>query len=478
MQKLKFAIILLSISLFLALSGCSIKDIDNAVDGAIDGNFGGGFFGESNNPPGNNPPGSNPGPGDNSGSPPSGGTDPFPIPDNGAPPSSSPPGNNPTPPDGGGISPDASAGGQMFINYVVNTDEVFVSQILGALEIAAELQLTETNPDVNKLRLRAQAYVNKVISDPNATIKELLEATQIAQYLGLEGTVAMKTVADKSYEKYQEALNDPYVSIPDLLVAMQMTQSIDWDEQRVANLNKEKLTSVLLERMQSQNLCKKQLLEISTMAKMFDMNKVITTANTLAASARTMCDKINYQEKIEDISNKTSSITTANITGNLKEYTVMGFAQENTRSYYFEDADFTWTFQETPSFSYDECIIETRTGSGTIKLQGLSDGLIYMSNKTDVEGSMNKEVIIKVLREKGDAPPSNPHACDYVTAEDLDPRTESKWINIYFEGKTDDPSSVAGTYVSPPSSDPTYIEVKTVSYVLAFSDTASTTKKW
>ena len=425
-----------------------------------------------------------PGTGDGSAPSGNGGTD------SGAPPgsdsgNSSPPGTDSGNSPGEGAEGYAGdeASGRAFIQYIVDSPIYVISQIVDAFIMAGNINLKEDDPLRLQLEAKAQAHIDGVVNNPDASMKELLEAIEIAQAMGLKSEEGMAKVSQKTDARIKEILNDPNAGIPDLLIAAELAQSLGTNEEGVYALVVAKIKLKLAAQINNPALCQKQLLEIAELAQGLGIDGVSENAMAAAPNAKPFCGKVNYTfTSIDKLYSLTTKIT-ADITGNLKEVDNVsttiggvtinvdlgGFGQEGSRKYFFEDGKMNWTYDSAPETQ--GCIILKKSGSGMVTLEEQADGTLNVNDDGTFEGDLARtSVTIKVTKEKAAADPTDPHACDYITSEDLAPGEDQIDIDVHIEGTYVDRINLTGSYTGPATDEADFFAQEKATYALHLPD--------
>ncbi|MDO8481349.1 MAG: hypothetical protein Q7S65_06100 [Nanoarchaeota archaeon] len=246
-------------------------------------------------------------------------------------------------------------------------------------------------------------------------------------------------------------------SVPELLNALEVSQQTDLTEYKQQLLDRIKIK--LNMQLVDPGLCKKKLLEIIEVAESFsELSEIAEKANARLPNALVSCDgtakessvRYNYEftSKPEyEIGVRKVKIT-ASVTGTLKEWTVGGFSADGQDSFYFNNAQLTWSWDD---YSESGCEVTTVKGSGTKQLTSSADGAFILFADGTYEGYLvDAEVPLTYsVRAKSaeliddDGYPETPlvNPCGYVK-EESHPETEH--IEVHIEDKTGDMTQISG----------------------------------
>ena len=358
------------------------------------------------------------------------------------------------------------------IEFILSVENPLPSQLLSALETAQLTGMEETDPLVKRLYAKVQSYIDSAAGNPKSTIKELLEAASLAQGLGLNSSGAMDVVSAQAESRAQAVVNDPNSTIWDLIAISQLMQSIGGSTNKGIDAA---ISQKLSEKLASENMCKRQLLDIAAMAQGLGFEGIASAAKSRAESAQMYCVSINSMSRISNSYTHSSTIFDVKIKGDMEEFSQFGFVNEDSRIYYFSNATLGWTYYSEPG---DEtgCIRTTRTGNGSIQLNSINDGTLNVTNGEEYGINIYKLVEVKVEKTKNTVNPSEPHECDYITADDLKPGTEEVPIEVSVNGTTENRTHIVGSYTSPEGSDEDYIEIVTSSWDMLLPDKSTAMK--
>ncbi len=371
-----------------------------------------------------------------------------------------------------GIDPFAAQSSRSFVEFIVNMENPLISQLVTAQEMAAVLNISDNDPLKQQLDTKTQLYIDEIVDNPRSTIKELLEATQLAQSLGLSHQAAYEKIVEKANERLDAVLADPDAPIPDLLVAAQLLQEIgaensDEATQQVMNAIQAKISA----KLDSEDMCRRQLLDLAEISQLLGFGEISQVALAKAQSAAQFCGSVNFEDKHEEEGNSRRIV--ADVQGNLKEFALFGFASQEARSYYFGEGTFTWTYRADPEIG--ACVTTTRSGEGTIQLtDDPTNGQLNVNANGEYSGSIiSKNVQLTVSKELA---PQDPEAdCSYIDTDDLGTETEDYYVSIRIEGTTDN-RLLLKNQAAESTEGSGYADTTTTTWDLRLPDTATAIK--
>ncbi len=307
-------------------------------------------------------------------------------------------------------------------------------------------------------------FIESVLSMENPPRLNLLTALEMAQGLGwkAEEEALMKKLIDKIEFEINSTLNNPGASIRELLEAMQLSQQLGVSEEKTYEQVLARIEQILKQKLQDSKLCKQQLLDAAALAQQLGIKEIDAIALERVPNASAICGTLDFKKETIYIKTGEKTTVTANVEGTIKEFAFGGFAGE-LKQYFFANAKLRWSYSKSPEES--ECISIERKGNGTEALEKELDSFIIVKPDGAYEGGINKTVKLIVTKKKIPSPPDDPERCDGV---DIDESTEEEnyQLNIKFNGNTDTKTYLKGSLNELTKAD-------------AFSDeTNSTTANW
>ncbi len=371
------------------------------------------------------------------------------------------------------VDPFAAQSARSFLEFIVNMDYPLISQLVTAHETAAALNISEGDPLRQRLNAKTQQRIDELVNNPRATIKELLEAMQLAQVLGLEYQGAYDEVVQRANQRVEAVLADPDAPVRDLLLAAQFVQELgaensDEATQRVMARIEQKISAQL----SSENMCRRQLLDLAEISQLLGFNEIAEAALAKAQDASQLCGTVNFEEKHDEERNNWRFVASAN--GNLKEFAPGGFSAQEAHTYYFSEGVLTWEYVADPAVGV--CITTTKTGRGTVQFTDdpFGGAVVVNANTGEYSGAVvSKTVQLTVTKQLA---PQDPEAdCSDIDVDDLNPETEDYDFQISISGTTDDRLRLRDELVD--SYDGyDYTETTTARWDLHLPDTSSTIK--
>lgn len=338
----------------------------------------------------------------------------------------------------------AYAQSMAYLVYIVDAELAFNSQLIAGLEIADLLDLNQTHPLRIKLTSRIQERIDKVVNNSLSTIKELIEANQLAMALDLNYTMGTARIEQRAQEQLDAALNNPNSSVPDLIMGVQFIQQLADPNGDTTEQVKPRIAEILNSRIESVDMCVQQLDEIASIAQKIGLNELANKALRYAAESPQSCASISYTEEVKSKYSENYSLT-GDIEAIYFEYDMGGYTSTQGHMYLFKSGTLNWTY-ENPATT-GGCIIVSKSGSGTEQLGNQMDGSLLISvEDKQLTLNLTKMVKIDVHKEKvvsedcKDTPAPNPadYQEDFAFTIMLDDTFSDNRLHLVGSLSTDD----------------------------------------
>ena len=245
-------------------------------------------------------------------------------------------------------------------------------------------------------------------------------------------------------------------SIPQLLEALGVAQQVGLSEYEPKLMDRIKVKIEM--QLADPGLCKQKLLDIIQLAQQLGFSDIEGKANSRLSTALVSCDgtagessvRYNYEfvsDPKAEIGTRKVKIT-ASVTGTLKEWTVLGVSAEGQDSFYFEDGQLTWSWDD---YSESGCEITTVKGRGIKQLTSSADGSLTLLADGTYSGYIIRAEVPVIVGTKtksaelydDDGDPKTPlvNRCSYVQEES---HSETQQIEVELEDKTEDLTHIVG----------------------------------
>ncbi len=237
----------------------------------------------------------------------------------------------------------------------------------------------------------------------------------------LPPVVPLDSDLQAAQDRIQEVLNNPQASVKDLLEALGIAQDLGWelDQDQAKNLGLEgtiqkeiyaRIQNLLALELVNPQICKRRALEIKALTQQLGFAELEKLADLKVQMGADLCGELPLGGESTISMTSTSgmdegpgTLTIFNqkrvidIRGKLRERTPQG----DSRSYYFAEGKMDWSLE---TWLLDGCALTTITGSGTEELNSPADGYIGFSNDGIYGGRFSKEIIVtvRVTSEEGE----------------------------------------------------------------------------
>ena len=253
--------------------------------------------------------------------------------------------------------------------------------------------------------------VEDTFNNPNSTPQQMLDALGLAQIWGLPDTDKYDAQTKAKIKQWAESIiSDPNSTNGMLIDALNLLQSFGL----LPNLDKVVLDIIknrLTEEINDQYICKNRLKEIVILCDQLGFDDLKKLAEQKQSGAGDQCSRIKYEYLSE--AEDTYYFTKIDVVGGtLKRYSVLGQTL-GTKSYYFENGKFIWTYKVVVDTG---CVILTKEGTGTATMESENQSLFGFYDDDQYGGSAFFSAELNV--DKTPSPTRNEY-CDEAADQQL-----------------------------------------------------------